>query len=84
MAPFAVTMEFTERSSTRISDLSFVTSVVELDVNEYDWRISPKDNQSEHSDKKQRSKHSWRMSGDGSKNDHCSQKGCNKISLGPR
>ena len=42
MAPLAVTMEFSERSSTRIRDLSFVASVVELDVNAYDWRFLPK------------------------------------------
>jgi len=83
VAPFAVTMEFTERSRTRIRDPSFVASVVELDGNAYDWRISPKDDHSEHSDKECRSKRSQRMSGGGSKNDHRSQKGRNKISPGP-
>ena len=83
MAPFAVTVEFTERSSTRIRDISFVTSAVELDVNEYDRRISPNDDHSEHRGTECRSKRSRRMSGGGSKKDHRSQKGRNKISPGP-
>ena len=83
MAPFAVTMEFTERSSTRIRDLSFVTSVVEFDVNKYDWCISPKDDHSEHSDKEHRSKHSQCMSGGGSQKDHHSRKGHNEFGPGP-
>ena len=42
MAPFAVTMEFTKRSSMQIRDISFVTSVVELDVNKYIPAFVPK------------------------------------------